>query len=56
MKVGETRSDESMRIVTSEHEYELGVMRLNHPRCGKVEIRRQKSGKWKVTKCERPDP
>ena len=56
MKVGEKRTDSQMETVADPQEYARGRVVLKHPRCGQVVIERQKSGNWKITKCERPDP
>lgn len=55
MKVGEAISDEKMMLIAAERDIRLGVLKLNHPRCGRVEITRITKGIWTVTKCERPD-
>ena len=54
MKVGDTRSDETIQMIASATEYEAGVVVLNHPRHGIVVIRREAEGVWRVTKVARP--
>jgi hypothetical protein len=54
MKKGEKVSETKIRMLWRASEIETGTVRLNHPRCGKVVIR--KVGKvWKVSEIERPD-
>lgn len=33
-----------------------GMLRYQHPRCGRVVIERQADGAWLITKVEKPDP
>jgi len=54
MKVGDTRSDDTIQLIASASEYEAGVVAYTHPRHGIVVIRRGEDGAWRVTKVQRP--
>ena len=59
MKVGDIKKDESMQLIASGQEWNLGRVCLNHPRCGRVVIERPKDkglgADWAVTEVEKPD-
>lgn len=55
MKVGETIHEQTMDLLASTSEQMAGTVKIKHPRCGKVVIRRQPSGAWRVDEVERPD-
>lgn len=50
MKVGDTRSDDTIQLIATATEYERGVVVLTHPRHGICVIRRGDDGVWRVTK------
>lgn len=56
MKLGEEITQSTIEVIAAAGELRIGVVQFRHPRCGRVTIRRQKSGMWVVEKCERPDP
>lgn len=54
MKVGDEKSN--MMLILTGHQQDAGIVRMHHPRCGRVVITRQEDGRWIVTECEKPDP
>lgn len=59
MKVGEVKKDESIQLIASFQEYQLGRLCLKHPRCGRVVFERPKDkglgADWVITEVEKPD-
>jgi hypothetical protein len=55
MKLGEEVSEMKIRMLWRTVEIETGEVRLNHPRNGRVVIRKT-DGVWRVAKIDRPDP
>lgn len=56
MRVGDVKSEETMRLIASAYQLNAGVFQMNHPRHGRIEIKCGPDNVWRVTSVEKPEP